>query len=142
MPTPGYRKIIRIGYRYENVDGGQTVLDARGEPIGVISNRYWATFVFWLPAAKPYVKCSGETKVLDVLPHELQALKDGEIEEYVQEFEFPNGKPPDSALREGLMPVWSELTRQNLGYLPADLTMDTSGRAAVRFTAIDKPELR
>jgi hypothetical protein len=123
------RKIILIGRRY-------------GAPpaalVTVASTRqtYQGTFAFWIPGPQPYKRCSGETRVIDATREEREALRAGIIFEHVQEFDFPNGEPPEWQLQQGMLKIWEALTKQALGFLPSNVPIDHSGKLAMSFTPI------
>lgn len=131
------RKIIQVGYRFDKPETAP-VLDSRGLPVTDVETPYTVTIAFWIPAREPYVRCSGSSKVIDVYPHERQALKDGAIFEHVQDFTFPK-QPPEEKLRGIFMPIWTALTQDSLGYLPNAPPQDHSGKVAIQFTPILKP---
>lgn len=107
------RKIIQIGYRFDQLEAAP-LLGADGRNLEPVSQRYWGTFAFWVPAPQPFKRGKGVTMVPTVLPHELQALRDGAIIEHVQEFEFPK-EPPAWLLKQGLMKVWEALAVHSIG---------------------------
>lgn len=128
------RKIVQVGYRFDN-DGLPPLLDANGLPAKLQEARWWGTFAFWIPAPKPFQRCSGATKVVDARPFEVQALKDGAIIEHVQEFEFPK-QPELTALRGILLPVWDALTAHSLGFVPNAPPIDRSEKMTIEFTPV------
>lgn len=132
------RKIIQIGYRFEQSEAAP-ILDARGAPLELVKQRYWATFAFWLPAPRPFRRSDGRSKVPDAKPFELQALRDGAIVEHVQEFEFPK-QPPDWLLTKGMMHVWEGLTADSLGMPFNGVPVDTTTRPTFQFKDVTKPK--
>lgn len=128
------RKIVQVGYRFDRPETAP-VLDARGLPVTAVETPYTVTIAFWIPAKKPYARCAGDSKVIDMYPHERQALKDGAIFEHVQDFTFPR-QPSIEELRRAFMPVWEALTLDSLGYLPNAPPQDHSGKTSIQFTPI------
>jgi hypothetical protein len=128
------RKIIQVGYRFENPDS-PPVLDAQGLPATPVTQPYTATIAFWIPGKAPFQRCAGETKVFEAREFERQALRDGAIVEHLQEFTFPV-QPSVEEMRRRLMPVWEALTQDRLGFVPNQAPVDLKPKLAMQFTAV------
>lgn len=130
------RKIIVIG---SDAPADFTVLAANGLPASALKRPVTLRVAFWLPKPKPYQRtAAGTTQVLDARPFEIQALKDGAIEEHVQDFTFPE-QPSLDEMRRRLMPVWEGLTVESLGVLPNGAPEDHAPKLKIQFTAVNQP---
>lgn len=130
------RKIILIGYRFDCPDGAP-LLDRDGLPIDPRKHPVKMRVAFWIPTKPPYQRGSGYTQVIEARPFEIQALKDGAIEEHVQEFTFEE-QPSLDVMRARLMPVWEALTVESLGVLPNAAPVDLKPKLAVQFSALGR----
>jgi len=79
-------------------------------------------------------KPAGYTLVADARPFELQALRDGAIEEQIQDFTFPR-QPSLDELRAHLMPHWEQRTLASLGYLPSRPPQDHDPKPLLQFAS-------
>lgn len=130
------RKIVQIGYRFEQpVGAAPVILGGDGRNLEPAQQRYWGTYAFWLPAPKPFQRCAGETKVVGAFKHELEALRDGAIVEHVQEFEFES-EPTIPEMARRLLPVWEALATENLGVPISNVPIDTTTRPTIVLTDV------
>lgn len=128
------RKIIVIGMRADCPEGAP-LLDRDGLPATALKTAVVIRVAFWIPAKRPYQRCAGDTQTICARPFELQALKDGAIEEVVEDFAFPE-QPSVDEMRRRLMPVWEGLTAERLGVLPNGAPEDHKPKLAIQFTAV------
>ncbi|HEX5864894.1 MAG TPA: hypothetical protein VF014_11690 [Casimicrobiaceae bacterium] len=130
------RKIIIVGFSVDAPDG-PPLLGPNGLPI-VLAAEYPVKLrvAFWIPMPAPHKRSEGKSEVIDPRAFELQALRDGAIEEHVQEFDFPKQPSLDEA-RARLMPVWEGLTAHSLGILPNGAPQDRGTKPVIQFTQSD-----
>ena len=133
MNTLELRKIVLIGCRFDCPEGAP-LLDRDGLPADPRKHPVILRIVFWIPAKQPHRRCAGTTEVINALPFEVQALRDGAIVEHVQDFEFPE-QPSVAEMRRRLMPVWEGLTLEALGFVPNGAPLDDKPKLAMQFTA-------
>lgn len=129
------RKIILIGY---SVDADAPVLNRDGLPATLLERPMRIRFAFWVPAPRPYKRCAGHTETIGARPLELQALRDGAIEESIHEFDFP-AQPSLDEMRRRLMPVWEALALDSLGFVPNGAPQDRKPKLTLQFTAVNQP---
>jgi hypothetical protein len=73
--------------------------------------------------------------VASPLQFELDALRDGAIEEQVQDFTFPR-QPSVEEMRLHLMPHWERRTLASLGYLPNRPLEDHKPKPVIIYESI------
>ena len=126
------RKIVLIGFNVDAPDG-PPLLGADGLPALLQPGEMTMRVAFWIPMPRPFKRSPGKSEVIDARSFELQALRDGAIEEHVQEFIFEK-QPTLEEARARLMPVWEGLTAQSLGQRPNGVPVDRSGRLSLQFS--------
>lgn len=134
MNTLELRKIVVVGYRFDCPDGAP-LLGADGLPIDPRKHPIKIRVAFWVPAKPPFQRCAGATAVIDARTFEVQALRDGAMEEVVEEFTFPE-QPSVEEMRRRLMPVWEGLTVESLGIVPNGAPQDHKPKPVIQFTAV------
>lgn len=134
MNTLELRKIIVIGMRADCPEGAPLV-DRDGLPASPMKTACVMRVAFWVPMKPPFQRCAGGSEVINAYPHELQAIKDGAIEEVVTELNFEE-QPSLDEMRRRLMPVWEGLTVESLGVLPNGAPEDHKPKLAMQFTAV------
>lgn len=128
------RKIIVVGTRFDCPDGAP-LLGADGLPASPLKHPIKMRVVFWVPVKPPFQRGDGRTQTICARPFEIQALKDGAIEEVVEDFTFPE-QPSIEEMRRRLMPVWEGLAVDSLGVLPNGAPRDDKPNLAVQFAAV------
>jgi hypothetical protein len=131
-----FRKIIQVGYRFDQPDS-PPLLAANGLPSTPVEVEYTASIVFWVPARPPFQRCEGKSVVFDARPFELAALRDGAIVEHAQDFTFPK-QPSDAEMRFRLKAVWDALVVDSLGVLPNGAPEDHKTKPSIQFTAVNQ----
>src|ERR1700744_3996624 len=126
------RKIIGIG---SDAPAESALLGRDGMPLRPVKRAVTMRVAFWIPMPAPYQRTAGESQVLETMPFEIQALKEGAIEEHVQDFTFPKQPSKDEMLRR-LMPVWEGLTAANLDAAPNGAPVARDTKQALQFSAI------
>jgi hypothetical protein len=117
-----FRKIILIGNQVD---------------INNVTDPFRLRVAFWIPAAKPFRRTAGITLVFDALPFECQALKGGAIVEVVREYRFAEPLTLDE-MAQYFMPIWEQMTKQSLGFLPNmnRVPVDENTAPRIQFSAV------
>jgi hypothetical protein len=75
------------------------------------------------------------TMVAAATPQELQALRDGVLEEQVQDFTFPR-QPSLEQMRSLLMPHWEQRVNAALGHVPNQAPIDLKPKPTLIYTPV------
>jgi len=116
------RRVMTIGIGMVDQPGCQDPLKRAG--LGTEERLAHYRCIFWVPR-RPGTWVRNDTRksvVPDAWPHELEALRDGAIEEVELEVGFPHDLPEE--LRDkALVQAWENLAKSRLGYVPGGLVL-------------------